>query len=72
MLQVAGELCFKWWMRMREAGHYASEVGHCASSGGYERWDLCEQMNSKVGFACSTVLVYCNQLILLKNILLCT
>ena len=23
-----------WWMRMREAGHYAAEVGHYASSGG--------------------------------------
>ena len=33
MLQVVdanaggGALCFKWWMRMREVGHYASEVG---------------------------------------------
>ena len=36
MLQVAGALWFKWWMRMREVGHYASEVGHYASNGGCE------------------------------------
>ena len=36
MLQVVGALCFKWWMRMREVGHYASEVGHYASNGGCE------------------------------------
>ena len=27
ILQVAGALCFKWWMRMREVGHYASSGG---------------------------------------------
>ena len=36
MLQVVGALCFKWWMRMREVVHYASEVGHHASEVGFE------------------------------------
>ena len=37
-------------------------------SGGEKKagW-LFEEMNIKVGSACSTLLVYCNQLILLKN-----
>ena len=34
MFQVVGALCFKWWMRMWEVGHYAAEVGHYVSSGG--------------------------------------
>ena len=29
-----GALCIKWWMRMREVGRYAAEVGHYVSSGG--------------------------------------